>query len=134
MDGSIRSTCRPNLSSSKVDESPKWLLSTARYDEARALLEKIIEVNKLDKNINVEAIIENVKAAVLLVSFRHENFSNKSPRDFADYVLIGILSPTGKKSAERKPGRFTTRIGFSEARHLPLGSIVIFVLFPVCYS
>lgn len=51
-----------------LDESPKWLLATGKYEEAKAVILKIIRKNHLDKNIDVDAILEKSRESLLLVS------------------------------------------------------------------
>lgn len=53
--------------SSFLDESPKWLLSVGRQDEARRLLQKIIRMNKLE-GVDVDAIVQDATIAVMKVA------------------------------------------------------------------
>lgn len=54
-----------------MDESPKWLLSAGHEARARKLLAKIIRINKLDdqEDIDIDAIIRDTSAALMKVIF-----------------------------------------------------------------
>ncbi|XP_003744797.1 organic cation transporter protein-like [Galendromus occidentalis] len=71
-----------------VDESPKWLLSAGRFEEARQILHQIVERNKLDPNIDVDLIVETTRGALM-----HETHMKKgSIRDLLREKHIMILT------------------------------------------
>lgn len=81
-----------------MDESPKWLLMTGKFEEARSVLVRITEKNEFDKNIDVDNIIRSSKALLREVSNEIPDSSIRGNRNLELRIHCCLMNAYGMPS------------------------------------